>query len=129
MTTGQRARLFGGATAIILAASAGTLDAAESVHWSYHGSDGPDAWGTLLDSNGNIAFPTCGLGESQSPVDIAGRQGDDDLPKIQFHQEPTPLVVKYNGHTIEVEYESGSSITIGADTDSLLQFHFHTPND
>lgn len=129
MTSKQRLKLLGGTAAIVLAASAGALSAAESVHWSYHGSDGPDAWGTLLDSNGNIAFPTCGLGESPSPVDIAGQQGNDDLQEIRFHYEPTPLVVKNNGHTIEVEYESGSSITIGSDSYSLLQFHFHTPSE
>ncbi len=129
MTSKQRAKLFCGAAAFILAASAGALNAAETVHWSYHGSDGPDAWGTLLDSNGNIAFPTCGLGESQSPIDIAGQEDGDDLEEIEFHYEPTPLVVKNNGHTIEVEYESGSSVTIDNDTYNLLQFHFHTPSE
>jgi len=34
-----------------------------------------------------------------------------------------------NGHTLEVEYEDGSSIDIGGNNYRLLQFHLHTPSE
>ena len=34
-----------------------------------------------------------------------------------------------NGHTIQVNYAQGSSVTINGEKFSLLQFHFHTPSE
>ena len=119
-------------TALLASTIAGALAAtaayAADVEWSYSGDTGPEFWGFLLDSNGHVAYPTCATGESQSPVNI-GNVDDEDMSSIRFRYEATPLVVLNNGHTIEVEYEPGSSITVGGDTYSLPQFHFHSPSE
>jgi len=128
MMSKHRTKLLAGAAAAVLITS-GLAIGASDVHWSYHGDDGPEFWGFLLDDSGHIAFPTCAVGESQSPVDISKFDEEDDGPSIRFDYEATPLVVKNNGHTIEVEYEPGSSISIDGDTYNLLQFHFHTPSE
>lgn len=128
MNMNKRTKLLAGTAAAVLVTSAAAIGAS-SVHWSYHGDDGPDAWGFLLDDSGHVAFPTCATGESQSPVDISSFDEEDDGPSIVFDYDATPLVVENNSHTIQVEYEPGSSISIDGDTYDLLQFHFHTPSE
>ncbi len=102
----------------------GGVASAAEVEWSYEGEAGPAFWGDLSPD-----FATCGTGLQQSPVDIDDVDEDDDLRRIRFKYNDTPLVVENNGHTIEVPYESGSSIRIGGDKYRLLQFHFHTPSE
>ena len=48
---------------------------------------------------------------------------------IDFEYAATPLSILNNGHTIQVNYEPGSIITIGHDEYELLKFHFHTPSE
>ena len=92
-------------------------------HWAYDGKDGPKQWGTL-----DPAYSECKLGHHQSPIDI--RQTEKaDLPPIQFDYAPTPLRIIDNGHTVMVNYESGSSITVGDHRYQLTQFHFHHPSE
>lgn len=101
------------------------------VSFAYDGPTGPEFWGSLTDANGNVAFPTCGTGTQQSPVNISVGEisSDDDLTQISFNYQPTDLEVLNNGRTIEVPYHSGSSITVAGDTFELLQFHFHGPSE
>ena len=73
-------------------------------------------------------FPTCGLGKSQSPVDIKG-------PFVKATQALAPdyrdgaLKIVNNGHTIQVNVEPGSKLTVGGQSFDLLQFHFHRPSE
>lgn len=97
---------------------------AGSVEWGYEGSIGPDFWGDL-----SPGFLTCKVGLAQSPIDIMQAVETDELSPIGFSYNETPLVVKNNGHTIEVEYEPGSTIDLDGEEYRLLQFHFHTPSE
>jgi len=74
-------------------------------HWSYRGADGPSHWGEL-----DKGFAACQSGHQQSPIDIRAPKAAD-LPPIQ------------------VDYEPGSSITVGARRYELKQFHFHHPSE
>jgi carbonic anhydrase len=94
-----------------------------SVHFSYAGEAGPDHWGDL-----SPAFAACKSGRSQSPVNITGT-AKTDLPVLKFDYKDMPLKVLNNGHTIQVNAEAGSSLTIGDETYQLAQFHFHTPSE
>ncbi len=114
--------------AIVALLGAGSAAAAE-VEWGYHGSIGAEFWGTLEDADGNIAFPRCAAGTSQSPIDIDDAEENEDLTAIAFDYHATPLKIINNSHTVEVEYEPGSSITVGGKTFGLLQFHFHIPSE
>ncbi len=93
--------------------------AAEGPHWSYSGDTGPAHWGEL-----SPEYAACSQGKEQSPVNITDAQ-HSKLPLIEFNYQPSALAVINNGHTIQVNYAPGSSITIDGKTYTLVQFHFH----
>ena len=64
----------------------------------------------------------------QSPIGISVTE-KTKLDDIIFHYYPTHLKIINNGHTIQVNYERGSSISIGHKKYELIQFHFHTPSE
>ena len=88
----------------------------ESHSWGYSGATGPKHWSEFS--------ATCGVGKTQSPIDILHAE-KKQLPAIQFAYHPSPLKIINNGHTIEVEYAPGSTITVGGTAYELVQFHFH----
>lgn len=125
-----RNKLLAAAT-VALISTAATAFAAD-VHWGYHGTIGPEFWGTLTDSHGDVAFPLCDEGRpgaEQSPIDLVDEDDDDDLTPIVLDYQPTPLVILNNGHTIQVNYTPGSTMTVNGATYNLAQFHFHTPSE
>ncbi|MCB0210340.1 MAG: carbonic anhydrase family protein [Anaerolineae bacterium] len=89
------------------------------VHWGYEGDIGPDNWGELSPD-----FATCSTGVEQSPVDITADAPVNEAD-IQFNYQPSALTVVNNGHTIQANYDEGSSIVVNGETYNLLQFHFH----
>ncbi len=92
-------------------------------HWSYTGADGPDKWGSL-----SPEYSTCKSGTGQSPVNISKTIGAN-VGDIEFNYNEAPLKMLNNGHTIQVNYSPGSSITVNGRTYNLLQFHFHSPSE
>ena len=92
-------------------------------HWGYSGHEGPSHWGELTKD-----YATCGIGKEQSPINITGAT-KADLPAIQFDYKASTLKEINNGHTVQVNVESGSSIKVGERKFDLLQFHFHTPSE
>ena len=109
--------------AVVLSAPVGSArdDAAHS--WSYKGEHGPEHWGDM-----DAAFAACKTGQQQSPINIKDAK-DADLPAITFDYKPTPLHIINNGHTIQVNYAPGSSISVGGKNYELKQFHFHHPSE
>src|SRR5215813_7705035 len=108
-------------TASLVALGPMPLAAQHSPHWSYGGPTGPAQWGTL-----EKEYSTCGLGKTQSPIDIRGDIAKKaDLPPIQFDYKPSTLKIIDNGHTIQINYAPGSFITVGDKRYELVQFHFH----
>jgi carbonic anhydrase len=94
-------------------------------HWSYAGETGPKHWGAM-----EKEFDSCGLGKTQSPIDIRTKHVHTaDLPEIAFAYQPSPLKVVDNGHTVQVSYAPGSFITVGDSKYELVQFHFHHPSE
>ena len=85
---------------------------------------GPSHWGELADS-----WKACKDGLKQTPIDISRAAEGDDLTGIRFYWKPTPLVIKNNGHTLQVNYAPGSTMRVNGVTYNLLQFHFHTPSE
>ena len=96
---------------------------AEGKHWAYAGHGGPAEWGTL-----DHDFAACKLGKLQSPIDIRGAKAAE-LPPIKFDYKPAALKVIDNGHTVQVNYAPGSSITLDGTVFELKQFHFHAPSE
>lgn len=91
--------------------------------WSYSGPEGPDHWADLEPD-----YATCKTGMRQSPINIEGAQSAD-LPAIRFDYQVSPLKIINNGHTIQINYEPGSTMTVGDKQYSLVQFHFHHPSE
>ena len=97
--------------------------AGHATHWSYEGAGAPEAWGSLKEE-----FATCDSGQSQSPIDITD-VSITALPDIEFDYKESPLSIMNNGHTIQVNYAKGSSVTVDGKRYELLQFHFHSPSE
>jgi len=91
--------------------------------WDYGESKGPSHWGDLKPE-----FATCKNGHRQSPIDIRNSK-KADLPPIQFDYKSSPLHIIDNGHTVMINYQPGSSISVGGQKYALKQFHFHRPSE
>ncbi|MBD2420471.1 carbonic anhydrase family protein [Anabaena cylindrica FACHB-243] len=92
-------------------------------HWSYGGAANPTKWSQI-----STEFAMCELGRDQSPINIDDAVQGTPI-NIEFNYKPTPLSVVNNGHTVQVNYKSGSTININGEKYELLQFHFHTPSE
>lgn len=97
----------------------------EQVHWDYSatGHEGPENWGTL-----DPSYSMCAEGKNQSPVDLAGMV-ESDLPFITVDYQAGGNEILNNGHTIQVNYKPGSTISVTGNQYELKQFHFHTPSE
>ncbi len=73
----------------------------------------------------------CKDGVSQSPINITDKVSVDanNLEKILFNYHTDGYEVVNNGHTIQVNVKSGSSIKVDGIRFNLIQFHFHTPSE
>lgn len=115
------------AAALSLGLGFGALsaNASESAHphWSYEGEGGPAHWGHLSHD-----YEACSKGQRQSPIDITGA-ADEDIADIEFSYKPSKINIVNNGHTIQVNYDEGSYITLNGVRYNLLQFHFHGPSE
>jgi carbonic anhydrase len=89
--------------------------------WSYSGANGPKHWAKLDRANHD-----CKYGHKQSPIDI-WVPTRSALPHIQFNYQNAPLKITDNGHTIQVNFPSGSWLTVGEEKFELRQLHFHRP--
>src|ERR1700741_2102332 len=98
-------------------------NASHSTHWAYKGADGPNEWGNL-----DSSYAMCSLGRTQSPIDIKEAK-KADLAPLKFDYKAVPLNIIDNGHTIQVNYAPGSTLTVGDKTYALKQFHFHHPSE
>jgi carbonic anhydrase len=93
-------------------------------HWEYEGHHGPGHWGEMSKD-----FETCGLGKHQSPIDIRKAEVKADLPELAFDYTASPLKIINNGHTVQVNLDSGGGVKIGDHVYKLAQFHFHSPSE
>jgi carbonic anhydrase len=103
---------------IALASMAFATYAEEGHHdWDYGKEHGPRHWGE-----------SCATGKAQSPIDIRNAV-PGKLAPIRFDYHATPLRIIDNGHTIQVNYGSGSGISVADQRYELVQFHFHKPSE
>ncbi len=102
---------------------------AQTKHWAYEDSGDsvdPAKWGTL---RGN---ESCAIGQRQTPIDIvASVSKAQDLPNLVFAYKPSRLSMTNNGHTVQMTYDAGSTLsrTGSTGTWTLAQFHFHAPSE
>jgi carbonic anhydrase len=100
--------------------------------WGYEAPEGPSDWGKL-----SPKWAACAAGKNQSPVDIDKTTVSDLAPirskfrpielKIIHHEHTADIV--NTGHSIQVNYGEGDTLTVGDKQFELLQFHFHSPSE
>jgi carbonic anhydrase len=95
----------------------------EGAHWSYEGTTAPNAWGDL-----DAANRVCSAGSQQSPIDVVGAV-KAQLPSLQIAWGKRADSIVNNGHTIQVNFTEGSTLKVGGELYTLLQFHFHRPSE
>ena len=92
-------------------------------NWGYSGDIAPENWGKLDEK-----FRVCSNGKVQMPIDIKATK-DIDLPKLDFKYGAKSNTVINNGHAVQVNMDSGDTLTIDGNIYELKQFHFHTPSE
>ena len=106
------------------------LGAEHAKHWAYE--DGPDAvgpahWGDLPGDG------LCALGKRESPIALSDSgttaAAPAKQPTLAFAYRPSALTMTNNGHTVQVDYAPGSSVSENGVSYSLAQFHFHAPSE
>lgn len=66
----------------------------------------------------------------QSPIDLpAEPPSNDDSHRVSIYYGQTAEHLIHRDHTIEVEYDPGSSVEFDGATYQLVQIHFHTPSE
>jgi len=96
---------------------------AHATHWSYEGAGEPTHWGDL-----KLEFHTCKDGVNQSPINLTSFI-DAKLTDIPFDYKTGSTEILNNGHTVQVNIASGSTIEVDGIKFELKQFHFHTPSE
>jgi carbonic anhydrase len=102
---------------------AATPDEATTPEFAYSGDHGPAFWSEVP---GWEACAGTATTERQSPIDIDRIVVDRRLAPLRLQLHETPLALMNNGHTIEQEYEPGSTLALDGIVYDLTQFHFHT---
>lgn len=100
----------------------GTAIGAGTTHWSYSGEEGPENWAKLTPE-----FGACD-GRNQTPINLTGFIEAALIP-IKISYQPGGNEIVNNGHTVQVNYAAGSSITVDGIQFDLKQFHFHAPSE
>jgi carbonic anhydrase len=66
----------------------------------------------------------------QSPVNILSGRAEGGHHEISLNlHDAEPSYLENKGHTIELKFQSGSSVTLDGKEYALKQFHFHTPSE
>lgn len=105
---------------------------ARPVHWTYAGKSGPEHWSSL-----SPMYAACGRGQLQSPINLLPSEATGKA-KLAMEYKTTSLHMAHNehvddivdnGHTIQINVEPGSTISVNGKVFSLKQGHFHTPSE
>jgi carbonic anhydrase len=102
--------------------ASGSVFSEDKSHWGYSGHEGPDHWASLSADNFSCS------GKNQSPINLSGFI-ESELTPIAFDYSNGGYEILNNGHTVQVNYKKGSSMTVDGTTFNLLQFHFHAPSE
>ncbi len=95
----------------------------KGAHWSYKEDLGPKYWSSLDDK-----YTMCSNGLSQSPINIINTI-QSNLPQILLKNIKKANNFENNGHTIQVNFHKGNTLSLNNKTYKLKQMHFHTPSE
>jgi carbonic anhydrase len=92
-------------------------------HWGYSGEAGPENWAKL-----EAKFAMCALGRNQSPINL-GNFVEAELKPLKLDYKAGAAEILNNGHTVQINYAPGSTLTVDGRSFELKQFHFHSPSE
>ena len=101
-------------------------------HWGYGPDNGPNSWADL-----HPDYALCRDGQAQSPIDIQN-PSPVELPNLTVEYVTAAVrIIRHehvvdvidNGHTIQVNYDEGSVLSVGDESFELAQYHFHAPSE
>ncbi len=72
-------------------------------------------------------LPGLDHGLLQSPINIVSKAAEGGMHEVALHYQSSKEKVANLGHTVEVDYDPGSTVTFDGATFDFKQFHFHTP--
>ncbi len=110
-------------TAVVFTLLSSSVNASEKAHWGYTGHGSPEKWAELSPDN-----KMCAIGKNQTPINVTTSL-DADLEAIKPIYTTASSTILNNGHTIQVNIEAGSKLTVDSIDFELKQFHFHTPSE
>lgn len=94
-------------------------------HYTYDGDEGPEHWAELSPD-----FAACAEGQSQSPIDIPKATVAASEPStFELAYAQSGLNIENNGHTVQVNWNPGSTLTLDSGVYELKQFHFHSHSE
>ena len=100
--------------------------------WHYEAGD-PARWGSL-----SPKFAACSEGRAQSPIDVADATPVETSATLKMRFPTAELRIAHhehvadginNGHTIQINYAGGDTLTIRGEAYGLVQYHFHNPSE
>src|SRR5262245_54322365 len=119
----MRASMGIGMVALLLSSAVAAQE--HAVHWGYDGEGGPEHWGAL-----SPEYAVCATGREQSPIDFHPAAAiSAELDDLAIAYAGSGLHILNNGHTIQVNVDEGSTLTIGGVSYALRQFHYHAPSE
>jgi len=103
-------------------------------HWSY---DEEPIWGAIEDAAQPVPlrypYAECGIGQHQSPVDLADASIVDSRPlnKLAAKYSPDTPTFFNTGHAIQVNTSKDftGGLKVGKELLPLIQLHFHEPSE
>ena len=81
------------------------------------------------DEEQGYILPGLDHGLLQSPINIVTRNVEHGEHQIHVHYTSSKERVSNLGHTVQVNYDEGSSVEYDGVYYKFLQFHFHTPSE
>ena len=91
--------------------------------WGYTGRTGPEHWGCLSSD-----YSLCSAGVEQSPVNLAGYVSGG-TEKVTFDYTTVAVQARNNGHTVYLDFDPGSGVSVGGRRYELLGVHYHSPGE
>lgn len=110
-------------TVFVIALLLSDSEPKEYAHWSYNDDEGPKEWASL-----DERYFMCEEGKNQSPINIVNSI-DAQLSPLLLQGEAKADTFVNNGHTVQVNFNTGNYLTINNKKYSLKHMHFHTPSE
>ena len=109
-------------TLTLLAMMATFAHADQATDWGYEANNAPEKWASLSEK-----YHACS-GLNQSPIDIKNTTSAK-LEPLKFNYAATAKSIVNNGHTVQVDFNAGNTLTLDGQAFVLKQFHLHSPSE